>query len=83
MLKVKFENVICGRLIKVYLFSYWAIFMLFLSSADFFSKSTILKNSFRNTFRVSNSLDPDLARHLSGLIWVQPVCKDYADDTSR
>ena len=32
----------------------------------FFSKSTFLKNSFRNTIRVSNSLDPDQARHFVG-----------------
>ena len=28
----------------------------------FFFKSIVLKKSFRNTFRVSNSLDPDQAR---------------------
>ena len=39
------------------------------------------KNSFRNTIRVSNSLDPDQARHLSGLIWVQTVCKGYQRTT--
>ena len=56
---------------------------MFLSSADFFPKSTVSKNSFRNTIRVSNSLDLDQARHfvrpdiLSGLIWVQTVCKVY------
>ena len=32
----------------------------------FFSKSTLLKISFRNTIRVSKSLDPDLARHFVG-----------------
>ena len=32
--------------------------MLFFSS-DFFSKATFSKNSFRNTIRVSNRLDPD------------------------
>ena len=31
-----------------------------------FSKSTFSKNSFRNTIRVSNSLDPDQARHFVG-----------------
>ena len=36
-------------------------FMLSLSSADF-SKLTFSKNSFRNTIRVSNSLDPDQDR---------------------
>ena len=33
-----------------------------LSSVDFFSKSTFSKKSFRNTIKVSNSLDPDQAR---------------------
>ena len=39
-----------------------------LSSADFlfFSKSPFSKNYFRNTIRVSNSLDPDQVRHLVG-----------------
>ena len=32
---------------------------IFLLSSDFFSKSTFSKNSFTNTIRVSNSLDPD------------------------
>ena len=32
--------------------------MLLLTSADFF-KTNFSKNSFRNTIRVSNSLDPD------------------------
>ena len=35
----------------------------FLSSADFFSKSNFSKTSFRDIIRVSNSLDPDQARH--------------------
>ena len=35
---------------------------MFLSSADFFSKSTHLKISFRNTDQVPNSVDPDHAR---------------------
>ena len=40
-------------------------FCIFLSSADF-SKSSFSKNSFRNIIRVSNSLDPDQARHFVG-----------------
>ena len=36
------------------------------SSADFFSKSTFSKNTFMNTIRVSNSLDPDQVRHFVG-----------------
>ena len=49
-----------------YLFAYWVILYTFLSPADFFSKSTF-QNSFSNTIRVSNNLDPDQA-DLSGLI---------------
>ena len=37
--------------------------MGFLSPPDFFSKSTFLKNCFRNTITVSNSLGIDQARH--------------------
>ena len=56
----------------------------FLSSADFFSKSTFLKKNFRNTVRVSNSLDPDQARLFVGPDLV-PNClqKLSADETSR
>ena len=32
--------------------------------------------------RVSNSLDPDQARYLSGLIWVQIACKGYQREKS-
>ena len=39
----------------------------FLLSADFFYlKLTFSKNYFRNTIRVSNSLNPDQARHFVG-----------------
>ena len=48
-----------------------------------FSKSTFSKNSFRNTIRVSNSLDPDQARHYVGPD-LDPNCLQRlsADDTS-
>ena len=36
--------------------------MLSLSCADFFSNLTFSKDSFRNTIRVSNGLDPDQDR---------------------
>ena len=57
--------------------------MLFLLSAVFFSKSTFSKNSLRNTFRVSGSLDPDQAEHFVGPDLV-PNCfqRLSADDTS-
>ena len=60
--------------------AYWVIFHA-LSSSVFFSKLTFSKNSFRNTIRVSNSLDPDQAS-----VWpdLGPNClqKILADDTS-
>ena len=36
-----------------------------------------LKNSFKNTIRVANILDPDQTCCLAGLILVQTVCKVY------
>ena len=59
------------------------LFMLFLSSADFFSKSFFSKKkkTFRNTIRVSNSLDPDQARRSVHLIWLQTVFKGYQQTT--
>ena len=50
----------------------------------FFSKSTFSKISFRNTTIVSNSLDPDQARHFVGPD-LGPNClqKLSADDTIR
>ena len=64
-------------------FAYWVILHAF-CCLRFFSKSTFSKNSFRNTIRVSNSLDPDQARH-----FVRPdlatncLQKLSADDASR
>ena len=57
----------------------------FLLSADSFSKSTFWKNSFENTIRVSNSLDPDWARLFVGPD-LGPNCLPLrlsADDKSR
>ena len=52
-------------------------------SADFF-KINILKNSFGNTIKVSNSLNPDQARHFVGPD-LDPNCLQRlsADDTSK
>ena len=53
-------------------------------SADFFSKSTFLKNSFKNTVKVSNSLGPDQARHFVGPdLVLNCLQKLSADDTWR
>ena len=40
--------------------AFWVIYSCFFVVCWLFSKSTFSKNSFRNTIRVSNSLDPDL-----------------------
>ena len=45
--------------------------------ADFFQKDFFMKDSFTNTIRVSNSLDQIKPDKMSGLIWVQTVCKGY------
>ena len=42
------------------------MFMLLLSSADFLQNELFSKNSFRNTIRVSNSLDTDQDRRSVG-----------------
>ena len=47
----------------VYLFACWVIFHAFVVVCLLFSKLTFSKNSFRNTFRVSNSLNQDQDRH--------------------
>ena len=53
-------------------------FLCSFSLSEFFENSTFAKNSFRNTIRVSNSLDPDV---VSGLIWAQTVYIDYHKTT--
>ena len=49
-----------------------------------FSKSTFLENSFKNTIIVSNSLDPDHARHFVGPD-LRPSCLERlsADNSCR
>ena len=55
---------------------------ILLSSADFFfSKLTFSKQSFRNTIRVSNGLDPDQDRHFVGPDLGQTICKGYQQTT--
>ena len=43
------------------LFACWVLLHAFLSSVDFFLKINFFKKSFRNTIKVSYSLDPDQA----------------------
>ena len=46
-------------------------------SADFFYKINFFEKLFQEYhLSVKNSLDPDQADNLSGLVWVQIVCKD-------
>ena len=52
--------------------------MPLLSSADVFTIIFFLKNSFHNTIRVSNGLDPD---QVDVLVWVKTVFKDYKQTT--
>ena len=51
---------------KLKLFACWEIVHAFLSSAVFFQNQLSRKKYFRNTIRVSNSLDPDQARPYVG-----------------
>ena len=57
-------------------------FSCFLSSADFFSKSTFSEKSFRNTIWASNRLDPELSWRFVGPD-LGPICLQRlsADDT--
>ena len=56
----------------------------FLSSADFFSKLTFSKNSFRNNIRGSNKLDPDQDRHpVSPDLGPECLQKSSADNARR
>ena len=66
------------------IFAYWVILQAFLWTVDFMPNSTFSKNSFMNTIRVSNSLDPDQARHFDGPD-LGPNClqKLSADSISR
>ena len=57
-------------------------FSCFLSSTDFFQKTNFSKNYFMSSIRGSNNfllkIRPVV---LSGLIWVQTVCKSYPQTT--
>ena len=58
--------------------------MFSMSAADFFENLLFQKNSFRNTFRVSNRLDQDQDRHFVGPD-LGPNCLQRlsADDKTR
>ena len=58
-------------------------FSSFLSPADIF-QNIFSNRYFKNTFRVSNSLDPDQARHFVGPdLGPNGFAKLTADDTSK
>ena len=64
---------ICVTLATV---SHWCIFSC--NVCWLFSKLTFSRIFVRNTFRLSDSLDPDQDRHsVSPMVKVQTVCKDY------
>ena len=48
------------------LFACWVILHAFFVICEFFLKITFFKKSLWNTIRMSNSLDPDQARHFVG-----------------
>ena len=84
------EKLVLEKLNKIVVPLFGAAFVLcllsfhvFLSSADIFQNLLFLKNSFRDTIRLSNSLDSDQARHYVGPD-LGPNClqKLSADDTS-
>ena len=61
-------NVVCLALIvsRQLTLCFLGNFSFFFRLLTFFSILTYSKNSFRNTVRVSNSLDPDQAQHSIG-----------------
>ena len=63
------------------LFVIWGFFFFFFSKINFFKKKNLSGTlSGYQTVWIQirpNSLDPDQAQHLLGLIWVQTVCKGY------
>ena len=54
-----------GLFLTFCLLGNFSLFFFFFLKIHFL-KSTFLKNSFRNTIRVSNNLDPDQDRHSVG-----------------
>ena len=65
------------------LFNQKILFSVFLSNKKMPRILTFVKRFFKasknvmKTIRASNSLDPDKAEILMGLIWLQTVCKSY------
>ena len=55
--------------------------MLLLLSADFFSKLTFSENSFRNSIRVSNGLDPDQYRHSGSKLFAKASSRRQVTDS--
>ena len=53
----------------------------FFAVCCFVFKIKFLKDSFRNTIRVSNIVDKEQTRHFLGRIWVQTVSKAYQQTT--
>ena len=54
---------------------------MILLSADFFQNFLFFKNSFVNTIRVSNGLDPDQDRHFVSPGQIHIVRKDHQPTT--
>ena len=65
-----------------YLTAPWEIFTIFCHQLIFF-KIKFLTNSFRNNIRVSNSLDPDQARHFVGPDLGPNILHKFSADNGR
>ena len=61
--------------IHIYAFACWVSFHALVVVCRLFSKLTFSKNSFGNTIKVSNGLDPDQDRH--------SVCPDLGPNCLR
>ena len=71
-----FDQAVLAHILRYVESACWVIFHDFLPSADFF-KINLFKKSFQVHYQcqaVWVQIRPDV---LSGLIWVQTVCKDY------
>ena len=71
----------CKRPVLIYLHAR-ELFMFFFSSADFLQKEVFKNKPLSTTIRVSNSLDPDQARH-SGCLNLGSNCLQKAIGTRQ
>ena len=66
-----------GKIVSLCMLCNFACFLSFADFFFFFSKSSFSKNSFRNTIRVTNSLDPDQARQNGSKLFAKVICRRH------